>query len=459
MAKADINARLGLDSSGFERGMQRSKKSLSRFGKGVVGVANKLTKIGLTSAAAGFVMLSRSAIKLGSELSDIAISTGFATEEFQVFRGALLDAGGEAKSMEKAITIMQKAVVQGDEGLTTYVRAFERLGLSVGDLRAMNPEQQFKTIGLAIAGAKDQQGALTAAIEIFGQRNAPRLIEVFKRLDKDGYGKMAKDIEKSYGIMDAATQAALDSASDKIERFKNKATIFVGELISMEGDGAAFKVLGLQFGKAASNFGLDLFDSILQASKKGALAIAASLKAAFSRATFEEVFAASLQQFPVEQNKLLKALADSNDKYYDKQIAAQKAKVQKARDDFAKQKKMQDIARVKLEGAIGGGGSGGGSGGGKYSSAATKLGELTGDDLRRAANADAKSRGKDMRFERMAGGTYRGIKNGKIVGNLTEEQLQSGLRGGARAQKSEKDKELERQTNILKSIEKELKGT
>jgi hypothetical protein len=47
----------------------------------------------------------------------------------------------------------------------------------------------------------------------------------------------------------------------------------------------------------------------------------------------------------------------------------------------------------------------------------------------------------------------------KIVGNLTEEQLQSGLRGGARAQKSEKDKELERQTNLLKSIEKELKGT
>ena len=127
----------------------------------------------------------------------------------------------------------------------------------------MKPEDQFQAIGRAIAGASDQQGALTAAIEIFGQRNAPRLIEVFKRLDKDGYGKMAKDIEAAYGIMDAETQKALDRAADQIERFKNKATIKVGELIAGEADGAALKMLGLAIAKAGSQLGVGMVDGIM----------------------------------------------------------------------------------------------------------------------------------------------------------------------------------------------------
>jgi hypothetical protein len=263
MAKADITGRLNLDSTGFERGIQRSKNAVGRMQKSVVNASNALAKMGLASASAAVLLLSRNAIQLGSYLSDVAESTGFATREFQVFRGALIDAGGKAENMEKAITLMQKAIVQGSEGMTTYTRAFERLGLNVDDLRKMKPEDQFQAIGKAIAGAKDQQGALTAAIEIFGQRNAPRLIEVFKRLDKDGYGKMAKDIEAAYGIMDEATQKALDRAADQIERFKNKATIKVGELIAGEADGAALKILGLSISKAGAQLGVGMVNGIM----------------------------------------------------------------------------------------------------------------------------------------------------------------------------------------------------
>jgi len=265
MANFSLLAKIGLDSKAFQTGLNSAQNGLSKFSKGVVKVSNRLAKMGLASASAGFLLLSRRAIQLGSELSDIATNTGFATEEFQVFRGALIDAGGSAKSMEKAITIMQKAVVQGSEGLTTYTRAFERLGLNVDDLRKMKPEDQFQAIGKAIAGAEDQQGALTSAIEIFGQKNAGRLIEVFKRLDKEGYGKMAEDIRKAYGIMDEETQAALDKAADTIERFKNKATIFVGELIAGEADGAALKKLGYSIMEAGAKLGVSMITGIAEA--------------------------------------------------------------------------------------------------------------------------------------------------------------------------------------------------
>jgi hypothetical protein len=265
MANFSLLAKIGLDSKGFQKGLDKAKSGVSKFGKGVLNASNKLAKMGLGAAAAGFALLSKNAIALGSELSDIAANTGFATEEFQVFRGALIDAGGASKSMEKAIVIMQKAVVQGSEGLTTYKRAFERIGLSVDDLRKMRPEEQFNKIGKAIAGATDQQGALTAAIEIFGQKNAGRLIEVFKRLDKDGYGKMAEDIKKTYGIMDTETQLALDKAADTIERFKNKATIEVGELIAGEADGASMKQLGFKLMENAAKFGISLAEGFMDA--------------------------------------------------------------------------------------------------------------------------------------------------------------------------------------------------
>jgi hypothetical protein len=263
MANFSLLAKIGLDSKAFQTGLNTAKTSVGKFSKSVINASNKLAKMGLASAAAGFALLSRRAIQLGSELSDVTANTGFATEEFQVFRGALIDAGGASKSMEKAIVIMQKAVVQGSEGLTTYVRAFERIGLNVDDLRKMRPEEQFQTIGKAIAGATDQQGALTAAIEIFGQKNAGRLIEVFKRLDKEGYGKMAEDIKNTYGIMDAETQVALDKAADTIERFKNKATIAVGELIAGEADGAALKKLGFRIMEAGANLGVSMIKGIM----------------------------------------------------------------------------------------------------------------------------------------------------------------------------------------------------
>jgi hypothetical protein len=262
MANSEIKMKFSLDSSGVKKALTRAQDSVNKFGQQSFQRLNNLAKYVTGGFVAAFAAFSRKAIGLGSELSDIAESTGFATEEFQVFRGALIDAGGKAESMEKSITLMQKAIVQGSEGLTTYTRAFERIGLSVDDLRQMKPEQQFEAIARGIASAEDQQGALTAAIEIFGQRNAPRLMEVFRRLNKDGYGKMAEDIKAAYGIMDAETQRLLDRAADQIERFKNKATIYVGELIAGEANYAAVKQLGYQLMAVLGKFGGSLRDHL-----------------------------------------------------------------------------------------------------------------------------------------------------------------------------------------------------
>jgi len=276
MPSNEIKMSMSLATAKVTTALGNLKTSIGKFATSANEVIGNFAKMAALGLAAAFVGFSKKAIDLGSELSDIAISTGFATEQFQVFRGALIDAGGKAGAMEKSIINMQKAVVQGSEGLTTYTRAFERLGLSVDDLKAMSPEDQFETIGKAIAGAEDQQEAFTSALEIFGTKNAPRLIEVFKRLDKDGYGKMAEDIEKAYGIMDSKTQASLDKAADTIERFKVKATIKVGELISGEANFAALKALGARFGALMAQVGEWMANGFLFALKELAAGLMAT---------------------------------------------------------------------------------------------------------------------------------------------------------------------------------------
>jgi hypothetical protein len=350
MAQSEIKMKMSLDSSGVNKALGRAKASVKNFANDSMQRLGSMAKFVSGGLAAAFLGFSRKAIQLGSELSDIAISTGFATEQFQVFRGALIDAGGKAESMEKAITIMQKAIVQGSEGLTTYVRAFERLGLNVDDLRKMKPEDQFQTIGKAIAGAKDQQGALTAAIEIFGQRNAPRLIEVFKRLDKDGYGKMAKDIEAAYGIMDAETQKALDKAADTIERFKNKATIKVGELISGEGDGAAVKALGFELMAAAARFGGKILDGLTSVGQIIQAGIGGTLDYVADR--FVNIMSSGIDSLRVKFGELALEIAEKNPlvsieefkEMAQKQSALVKEIAQKRKDNAdAEQKSWSDF--------------------------------------------------------------------------------------------------------------------
>lgn len=297
--------KMGLDASGVKAGLAKAKANISNFARESMAKIGGLAKMVSVGLVAAFVSFSKKAVSLGSELSDIAESTGFATEQFQVFRGAFIRAGGSAEKMEKAIASMQKAVVQGSEGLTTYTRAFDRLGINVNELRQMRPEDQFKTIAKAIATANDQQGAFTAAQEIFGTRVAPRMMEVFRRLNEDGYEKMAEEIENTYGIMTAETQQSLDAAADAIEAFKNKITIKVGEIISGKNSNAAIKAWGTSMLIQVSHIKETMLNGIIEWGTAGPRALIAGLNTARDRLaggekTFNEFFGETLDFIPFE---------------------------------------------------------------------------------------------------------------------------------------------------------------
>lgn len=246
MARADIKLTTDMDSSKLQAGLARSRAGIKRFAGFAMG------QFAMLAGAMGFAGLARSAVEFGSTQSDIASQLNINTTAFQTLNGAMKDAGGSNTQMQKSIANMSKAIIQGGEGLSTFVRAFDRIGISADEFKGKSTTEQFNMIAKAVAGAEDQQSAFTSVMEVFGTKNAPQLIEVMKRVNSEGFEAMSEQIKETYGIMDEETQQKLDIVADKIEQFKNKATVIFGDLLVksmpyIEMLGTALSHLGVTF--------------------------------------------------------------------------------------------------------------------------------------------------------------------------------------------------------------------
>jgi hypothetical protein len=246
MARADIKLTTDMDSSKLQAGLARSRAGIKRFAGFAMG------QFAMLAGAMGFAGLARSAVEFGSTQSDIASQLNINTTAFQTLNGAMKDAGGSNTQMQKSIANMSKAIIQGGEGLSTFVRAFDRIGISADEFKGKSTTEQFNMIAKAVAGAEDQQSAFTSVMEVFGTKNAPQLIEVMKRVNSEGFEAMSEQIEDTYGIMDKETQTKLDIVADKMGQFKNKAIVVFGELLVksfpyIEMLGMGLKHLGVTF--------------------------------------------------------------------------------------------------------------------------------------------------------------------------------------------------------------------
>jgi len=100
MANFSLIAKLGLDSKGFQTGIDKADKKRQKFQKGLGKLGGVLAGLGLSKAA-------MDAINLGSAISDMATQLNIGTEELQVLEFAAREAGVETGIMERAIRNVQ----------------------------------------------------------------------------------------------------------------------------------------------------------------------------------------------------------------------------------------------------------------------------------------------------------------------------------------------------------------
>ena len=121
----DVNLKFSLDSSGIKKGIARAQASIAGF------VKNAISQFGAIAGAAGFGMLSKSAIDLGSRISDMATQLNMGTDELQALEFAANEAGVEIGILERALRNVQNRTQEAINGNKRYREALERLGINI----------------------------------------------------------------------------------------------------------------------------------------------------------------------------------------------------------------------------------------------------------------------------------------------------------------------------------------
>lgn len=154
--------------------MKGIENSLDSMGK-------KATKAGAIMMAAGVAIMAGvfkmadSYTKAGDEVAKMAKRTGFGVETLSELRHVAKLSGSSIESLEKGVKRMSSTIEDAKDGLETYTRSFDKLGLSVDEIARMAPEEQFWAIANAIADLEDPTTRAALAMDFFGRAGTDML--------------------------------------------------------------------------------------------------------------------------------------------------------------------------------------------------------------------------------------------------------------------------------------------
>jgi len=209
-----IVSKLTLDKKGFDKSVQEVGAKQKTLGGYVQANSAKFKSMGRTMTVAGAAIVGSMGLMItkyaqaGDEVHKMAIKTGFSTTALSELKYAAEISGGSLTSLEKGVKKMSKSLTDASIGLETYVRSFDRIGLSVEELMKLSPEDQFMKIADGIASLESPTLRAATAQEIFG-RAGTELLPLFAE-GADGMAALrdkAKELGYSFD-QEAATGAA-----------------------------------------------------------------------------------------------------------------------------------------------------------------------------------------------------------------------------------------------------------
>ena len=198
----DALLKIGVDTKNIDKGMKGLQGNIQKHKK-QIGMA--MVAMAGTVVAASTVAIKQFAA-MGDEVQKMALRTGFSTEALSELRHAAEIGGTSLSSVEKAVKRMSGTILDAQDGLETYVRAFRHIGIEVEQFQGLNPEQQFLLIADALGKVEDATKKAAIAQDIFGRAGT----EILPMLTGD-----LKDLrEEAHKLGIVFDQEAADSAAN-----------------------------------------------------------------------------------------------------------------------------------------------------------------------------------------------------------------------------------------------------
>ena len=217
---AVATAKLALDASSFDRGLQRAEASVSQFAKTagtMIAGAFAFDKI-----ISGFSM----AIEKGDKLQDLANRFGVSAASIQEIGNAASLSGAGVDEVAAAMNKLAVNAGKAISGNDAMIKAFQNIGVSVEQLKGMSPQDLFYALSQSVVNTTDPLIAFAQAQEVAG-KSVVSLIETLNMGPESiaSYGR-------AMGVMTDEQIAKLSQASDAIKIFQNTITNAFGFILS-----------------------------------------------------------------------------------------------------------------------------------------------------------------------------------------------------------------------------------
>ena len=192
----DLQAKIGLDTTGYERGLNSARKKAATFAK--VGIA--AITAGTAAVARGFVKATKATADYGDKVDKMSQKIGISAEAYQKWDYVMKRAGGNVDSLKMGMKTLSKQAESNSD-------AFQKLGMSQEQVKNSSQEQLFTDTVKALS--KMEAGTKRAALasELLGRAGAdlgPLLNQGSDAIEEQ------MEIAEKYGMVmpDAAVKAS-----------------------------------------------------------------------------------------------------------------------------------------------------------------------------------------------------------------------------------------------------------
>ena len=224
MARFSLMAMLGLDTKGFQKGINGARQQTGAFKK-------MWMKLGPLLSTAAFVQVGRSAIRLGSELNDLARQTRTNVESLQALRHVARETGASNNALERALRNVTTRTEDALDGNTRLSDAFQRLGINIEEFNRLPTERKLEELAKAQRNAGDSTRAFSDVARILGERSGPELQGVLDTLAKDGFDGVRDAADEAGQIMSQRAAASMDLLSNTGTGLKNRFVVLAATIL------------------------------------------------------------------------------------------------------------------------------------------------------------------------------------------------------------------------------------
>ncbi len=224
---AELVAKITADASELKKALAESEKGIQDLGKKTDKETRDISQavramgqsFAITGAAitASMSMMIKSFVSTGSELHDLSLKTGISAKALAGLKYAAEQNGASLGTVEMALRRVAMAMSGADDDAEGTSKAFSKIGMTLKDLKGLNPEQQFLKIASAIAQIPDPMTRSATAVSFFGRSGTDMLPMLSE--GAEGLRKMMEEGQRLTGWTDEGTKSA-DALGDALGSLK-----------------------------------------------------------------------------------------------------------------------------------------------------------------------------------------------------------------------------------------------